>query len=217
MNPNDIIRAQILQWFYDRNNNGTSKYGKKGTAVKTRDVKSGLKNVYNLSQSQVMSNLTYLLDKGWINKTDIEKTIQLDTGTVPSITTWYEISSAGIDKIESTSEFKENARYPGININATGNNIITLGDGNIVNAQYKNLHTELTNLKNSIAKSNLSETEKFNISVDIESLNDQLAKSQPDKTIIGSLWSKIKAAASIGGFAEEIGKIVHLISNLLPN
>ncbi|MFA6302109.1 MAG: hypothetical protein WC627_03135 [Legionella sp.] len=217
MNPNDKIRAQILQWFYDRNNTATSKYGKKGTAVKISDVKSGLKSEYALTQPQVMSNLTYLLDKGWINKTDIEKTVQLESGTIPSITTWYEISAAGIDKIETISEFKENVKYPGININATGNNIVTLGDGNIVNVQYKSLHDELTNLKNSIAKSTLSETDKLNLSVDIESLNDQLAKSQPDKSIIGSLWSKIETAATVGGFADAIGKISFLISSLLPD
>ncbi|MCW8399821.1 hypothetical protein OQJ26_13590 [Legionella sp. PATHC038] len=163
MNPNDKIRSQILQWFYDRNNNATSKYGKMGTSVKISDVKKSLKKEYLLTQSQVMSNLTYLLDKGWINKSDIQKTVQVDSGTVPSTTTWYEISSAGIDKIEDTSEFKENVRYPGINISATGSNIITLGDGNIVNAQYQSLHTELSSLKTSIVNSSLSEAEKFNL------------------------------------------------------
>ena len=43
MNPNDEIRMQILQYFYDRNKNATSQYGKKGSAVKIRDVKKELK------------------------------------------------------------------------------------------------------------------------------------------------------------------------------
>jgi len=76
MNFNDAIRQQILQWFYNRNVNATSQYGKKGSAIKIRDVKKGLKDSFNLTQKQVMSNLTYLIDKGWINKAEIEKTFK---------------------------------------------------------------------------------------------------------------------------------------------
>ncbi len=38
-NPNDKYRTLILQWFYDRNANATSKYGKNGSAVKISDIK----------------------------------------------------------------------------------------------------------------------------------------------------------------------------------
>ncbi len=40
MNPNDLIRKQILQYFYDRNAGATSKMGKKGSSIKISDVKS---------------------------------------------------------------------------------------------------------------------------------------------------------------------------------
>lgn len=182
MNPNDKIRHQILSWFYERNSKATSQYGKKGSAAKISDVKSGLKAAHGLTQQQVMANLTYLIDKDWINKSEIEKTVHVKGGTVPSTVVWYEISSSGIDKIEGESEFKENARYAGININATGTNVITLGDGNVVNAQFADLHTELTNLKNAIATATLEEDRKLDVSVDIESIKDQLAKSQPGST-----------------------------------
>ncbi len=216
MNPNDKIRHQILQWFYERNRNATSQYGKKGSAAKISDVKKGLKETYGLSQQQVMSNLTYLIDKGWINKSEIEKTIQVRGGTVPSPVTWYEISSAGIDKIEGESEFKEGGKYAGINIKATGTNVITLGDGNIVNAEFASLHSELSNLKNVVAQSTLNESQKLDLLVDIESLKDQLVKASPDKTIIGHIWARIQDIATIGGFTDALTKILPLISGLLP-
>lgn len=106
MNPNDQIRRQILQYFYDRNNSATSHYGKKGSAVKISDAKRELKDRYGLTQQQVMSNLTYLIDRKWINKNEIEKTVQVKGGTVPSTVTWYQISALGIEKIEGDSEFK---------------------------------------------------------------------------------------------------------------
>ena len=61
LNPNDDIRRQVLGWFYQRNTNATSQYGKKGSASKISDVKRGLKETHGLSQQQVMSNLTYLI------------------------------------------------------------------------------------------------------------------------------------------------------------
>ncbi|MFU7598193.1 hypothetical protein ACM9VS_05100 [Legionella pneumophila] len=180
MNPNDTIRSQILEWFYDRHLKASSKYGKKGFAIKISEIKKDLKAKFGFTQQQVISNLHYLIDKGWINESEIEKTVQVAGGTIPSKVTWYEISSDGIDKIEAPSEFKDNSRYSGININATGNNVITMGDGNIVNIKYEQLHNELTYLKTLLATSNLPENEKLNISIDIESLKDQLAKENPD-------------------------------------
>jgi hypothetical protein len=66
MNPNDEIRRQILRYFYDRNANATSRMGKKGSAVKISDARRELKEQYGLKQQEVMSNLTYLIDNGWI-------------------------------------------------------------------------------------------------------------------------------------------------------
>jgi hypothetical protein len=55
-NPNDKIRRTILKYFYDRNANAASRFGKKGSAVKISDVKRELKSVHELTQQEVMSN-----------------------------------------------------------------------------------------------------------------------------------------------------------------
>ncbi len=130
-------------------------------------------------------------------------------------TTWYEISSDGIDKIEVESEFQENPRYAGINISATGSNIITMGDGNIINTQFKSLHNELTELKKIVVSSGVSDKEKLDVAADIETLKDQLIKPEPDKTIIGHLWSNIKKVADIVDVSEKIIKIAPLISTII--
>jgi hypothetical protein len=52
--------------------------------------------------------------------------------TVPSTTAYYKITANGIGDI---------------NVNATGANVITLGDGNIVNAAFNDLRMELDELK----------------------------------------------------------------------
>lgn len=207
-----------MQWFYDRNNNATSQHGKKGSAVKISNVKKGLKDDHRLSQQQVVSNLTYLIDKGWINKSEIEKQVRTKSGTtMPSTVTWYEISASGIDKIEGESEFQMNPKYAGVNITADGSNVITVGDGNIVNAQYARLDAALSELKTKAAASKkLDEKQKLDAVVDIETIRDQLAKAEPDKTIIGHLWSRIQDVATIGGFISAVNQVAPLIASVIP-
>ena len=104
----------------------------------------------------------------------------------------------------------------GLNINATGGNIITLGDGNIVNAKYQNLHNELTNLKDAItSSSNISDEEKLNIIADIETIKDQLAKPSPNNTIITQLWNGIEKVVTGYGLVDLITKISPFIASLM--
>lgn len=216
-NPNDEIRRKMLQFFYDRNSSATSRHGKKGSAVKISDLKRELKSRYGLTQQQVVSNLTYLIDRGWVKTFDVEKTVRVRGGTVPSTVTWYEVAAPGIDKIEGESEFQAPDRYPGINITASGNNVITLGDGNVVNVHYKELHQQLDLLKQAVSESDsITEPQKLDIAVDIESLKDQLAKPTPNKTVIGHLWSAVEKSVTLARFIEYVAKVKPLIASLLP-
>ena len=215
MNPNDEIRHQILRYFYERNLNATSRMGKKGSAVKISDAKRELKESYGLKQSQVMSNLTYLIDNGWIKTIDIEKTVKVKGGTIPQTTTFYEITAKGIDKIEGGSQFEPRERFAGININATGQNVITLGDGNVVNAQFADLHSALEELKTAVTESDLPEAEKFDVAIDIESIKDQLAKNEPDKTIVKRIWAGLEKVATVSGVTAAYEKVAELLVPLL--
>lgn len=217
MNPNDAVRKQILQFFYERNASATSARGRKGSAIKISDVKRELKTKCALKQQSVISNLTYLIDRGWVNKYEVQKTVNVPGGTIPSTVIWYQISALGIDKIEGGSEFEPKDRYPGINVHATGTNVITLGDGNVVNAQFSELREQLDNLKSQITSSPvLAEKQKLDIAVDIESMKDQLAKECPDKTILSHLWSGVNRVAAVAGVVDAAQKVWPLIRPLLP-
>lgn len=216
MNPNDIIRQQILQYFYNRNSCATSRMGKKGSAVKISDVKRELKEIYGLKQQQIMANLTYLIDNNWIKTIDIEKTVRVKGGTIPQVTTFYEITATGIDKIEGGSQFEPKERYAGINITSMGNNIITLGDGNVINSSFSDLHNALDELKEAITKNqDLDEAQKLDLAVDIESIKDQLAKIEPNKNIISQLWSGLGKIAILSGVNQAFQRVLPLMQSLL--
>ena len=136
--------------------------------------------------------------------------------TVPSIVTYYEIAAKGIDHLEGGSEFQPRERYPGINIHATGSNVITLGDGNVVRAEFRQLFNSLTELKQAVPDSDqLSEEEKLNLAVDIESLRDQLAKASPDKGVVRELWSGIEKAAAVAGLTQFAAAVAPHIAELI--
>ena len=216
MNPNDQKRKNILQYFYNRNINATSKYGKKGSATKISSARKELKEIYELKQTEVVSNLNYLIDQGWIKEIVIEKHIERNGITIPSKVTWYEISADGIDKIEGESEFQQTDRFAGININATGENVITLGDGNYVNVHYQELHNELNNLKEEIKRrSEFTETQKLELVADIETIKDQLIKSNPDKSIISKIWGAIEKVVTAAHLIEILTKVSPLITSLI--
>lgn len=219
MNPNDSIRKQILAYFYDRWKNATSIRGKRGAAVKISDVKRELKELNGLKQQEVMSNLTYLIDNGWINEEHVEKTVNVKGGTIPQVTNYYRISAKGTDKVEGGSLFEPKERYPNININAVGNkNIITTGDGNVLNTEFNELHDALDELKNSISRSHdIKEREKLNYAADIESIKDQLAKPDPNKSVIATLWNGLEKVAVLSSVVNAYNQALTFIQSLSTN
>lgn len=212
---NDDIRGLMLRYFYDRNRNATSSMGKKGSAVKISDIKADLKAQHQLTQQEVQSNLTYLISQGWVEEKEVQKQIQAKGGTViPSATKYYQISAAGIDKIEGPGEFTM-PKFQGINIHATGQNIITLGDGNQINSEFTDLGHALVELRNTITQSAVREDEKMSFVADIDTIESQLAKPKPNRTIIAAAWEAVRGAAAINGCTALVGKVAGLIAGFL--
>lgn len=203
-----------MQYFYDRNQNATSARGKKGFAVKISDIRKELKASYDLSQQVVMSNLNYLISQGWVDEITIEKSVPLRTGTVvPQSTSFYKITAAGIDKIEGPGEFTTD-KFKGIRIEATGQNIITVGDGNQVNAKFQDAASALVELKEALlASRTVSEARKLDLVSDIDTIQSQLAKETPSRSIISAAWDTLR---KLGGIAELVEKIASAAGSLGP-
>jgi hypothetical protein len=209
------VREVLLRYFYDRNRNATSSRGKKGSAVKISDVKRELKAQAGLTQQEVQSNLTYLLSQGWVEEMSVEKEFRTQGGTVmPSVTAFFQITAAGIDKIEGPGEFTM-PKFHGIKIEATGHNIITLGDGNQINAQFGDLGKALAELREGITKSQAPEADKMSWVADIETVQSQLAKPAPNCGIIAAAWQAIKGAAVIAECIPLVERVHGLIAPLL--
>jgi len=209
---NNEIRRIMLRYFYDRNQTATSARGKRGYAVKISDIRKELKASHNLSQQEVMSNLNYLLSQGWVEEDKVEKSVPLRTGTVvPQSTSFYKITAPGIDKIEGPGEFTMD-KFKGIKIDAIGRNIITVGDGNQVNAKFEDAAAALVDLKHALLESTaISETQKLDVVADIDSIQSQLAKEKPNRTVIQGAWEAVKKLDTVLGLADKVGKVAALL------
>jgi hypothetical protein len=132
------------------------------------------------------------------------------------VVTFYEIGAPGIERIEGDSDFQQPERFAGINIQASGSNVITLGDGNVVNVEYKQLFQDLIGLRQAIAGSErLPDADKLDVVVDIDSLSDQLAKRQPDREVVAPLWTRIARAADLAGLGQVAASAGQAIAQLV--
>lgn len=212
---NNEIRGILLTYFYDRNRNATSDKGKKGSAVRISDVKSELKASHALSQSEVQSNLTYLISMGWVEADTITKSFETNRGVkIPSETNYYRITAQGIDKIEGEGEYTMD-KFHGIKIEATGQNIITVGDGNQINAAFGDLGEGLAELKEAVTASDIPEEQKLSYVADIDTIQNQLAKPEPNRTIVKAAWESVKGIATINSCVTLFQRVGELIGPFL--
>jgi hypothetical protein len=213
----DEIRRLMLHYFYERNQKATSIRSKRsGAAVTISVLRAGLKESHGLTRQQVISNLTYLISQGWVEEKPLAKSFSTPKGgVVPAVTSYYIITAAGIDKMGGPSEFMRD-RFQGIRIQATGQNIITIGDGNQVEARFREVGEALAHLGDAIkASPTIDEAKKLDLVADINSMQDQLAKTQPNKGVLRTLWEGLQTAVQGAGLFEAVSKVAGLIRPLL--
>jgi|SRR6266446_4535640 len=214
---NDEVREIILRYLFDRNCNATSRRGKtSGAAVTISVMRAELKASHGLTVQQIHSNLTYLESQGWVEDQPLAKSFTTKRGgVIPAVTNYYIITAAGIDRIGGPSMFTRD-RFEGIRIEATGQNIITLGDGNQVNARFQALGESLSELREAIkAADTLDETQKLALVVDVDTLQTQLASPTPNRDLVSRLWEGINRTASVAGLADAAVKVDVLIAGLI--
>ena len=206
------LREIILTFLYNRNKNASSRMGKNGSYVRVSDLKSELKATHGLKQAEVISNLNYLISQDWVEEKIVSKNFVTKQGhSIPSETEFYCITADGIDRLDGPSPFT-NDKFSGIRIEATGQNIITLGDGNQINVKFREAAEALLELKNGVkAENGLDEETKLEIVSDIETIQGQLAKPLPNKSVIETMWSGIEKAAAVGTLADLAHKIAPFI------
>jgi len=67
---------------------------------------------------------------------------------------------------------------------------MVIGDENVVNTSFTELFEALDELKKQVSQAKkLSDEQKLILASDIDSINNQIAKPEPDKQIVARLWA----------------------------
>jgi hypothetical protein len=207
------VRRTLLDYFYNRNHNAKSaRSDKTGVAAKISVVRKELKESHDLTQTEIRRNLTYLISQGWVEEEQITKKVRLPSGMlIDQATSYYKITAAGIDKVDGPGEFTMD-KFKGIKIESSGQNIITVGDGNQVNASFSKLADALAEFKEAAkASPSASEAQKMEIVADVDSIQSQLAKPAPNKGIIDQIWDGIGKGATLIGLAAKYAKVSEVL------
>ena len=86
----------------------------------------------------------------------------------------------------------------------------------VVNTQYLDLYRRLSLLSEAVRNSGqLTDKEKLEYVMEIETIKDQLAKPSPDKNIIKLAWEKLKPLATISGIMTFFKQVAEIIGGLL--
>lgn len=211
-NPRDIARDFILRHLYFIHESARSP---KTAGLKITELARALKPE-GFKLQEVASNLDYLVQKGWVREMIETRTFTTPRGTTQQAEKRsYKISDSGIDRLEAASMYQRSPATAHINIsNIQG--VTVVGDGNVVNTSFADLSRALSDTKQAVlAEPHVSENLKLETISDIGSLQAQLQKPKPDKSVIQRLWSSIEKTAAVGGAIEFLYKAAELIQPLL--
>ena len=95
---------------------------------------------------------------------------------------------------------------------ATGQNIITVGDGNQINAKFGELGQALADFEKPSRSRGAGGGQDEQPVADIETIQSQLAKPEPNRNIISAAWDSLKAADVIDGCVSLVGRVALLVA-----
>ena len=214
---NDDIRDLVLQYLYERHSDATSARGKRGAAVKISDLKRAMKERHQLRPQAVLSNLFYLISQGWVSEQFHQRVVPVNNGRqIPSTTTYYAITALGVDRIEGPGEYTPRSHLQGIQIHASGQSIVTVGDGNQVNAKYELVGQSFAHLAEAIKHADeLSPARQIDAIADVQTIQSQLSRSTPQKEIIRSAWDSLQSLSTMASLANAMLSAAKTLSTLL--
>ncbi|MCX6705703.1 MAG: hypothetical protein NTV24_01180 [Candidatus Woesebacteria bacterium] len=208
----DEVRKKILELLDLRRKKARSLLSIQQTIT---DIKKGLRE-YNISQSEVVTNLDYLVQNGWVKEEKESRTFKSPRGfEFPSETRKYRLSDVGIKYIEGGSTFDTSNSFNGINITNMGG-ITVVGNSNIVQNEYLDIFRVLDQLENEVKLTDkIDDQKKLSTISDIRAIKSQLSKPIPDVNIVKAAIAGISFLGSIDGIISLYQKVEPLLKSLI--
>jgi len=187
-------------------------------------IERGVRKVgHKASDKQVMQAVDYLKAAGMLKRTQETKTVKIPVSrygikgsSFKHTNYWYTLTVKAIDKLEGETEYSSKPFVPfqTIHIN-TSNAPVIVGSNNLVSNNIT-IFNQLDELQQVISETaDIDVEERQNAASDIESIKQQLAKPNPNKSVMDLLWQNISRVADIAGasaLAIQIAKAIAAIT-----
>jgi len=208
----DEIRESVLRLL---NETYRRARGRNSQSLPISTIKRELKGI-GYQDREIVGALTFLVDTGWVKVELNEKRFFINGRLTTSNQIRYRISDVGIMHFSGPSRFTSSSHYQGINItNIQG--ITVVGHNNLVQVRFRDLFESLEHLGQEIrANASISDHDKIECLSDLQTIQSQLSKANPDKGIIKASWGYLSnKIAGIPQFASILGMIVTLTKEIL--
>lgn len=205
------VREAILAYMFDEH--------RKSRAVnpgrrKISEIKAAMRT-QGFTPQEIVRNLDYLVQTGWIVREEERYPVMSGRRPVMATQPYFKISDKGINHIAGPSKFQKIERYEGINVSAVGS-VVVVGGNNVVNASYTELYGSLGILGEAIkASDKLTNEQKLNAQAEIETIKNQLVKSEPDRTTLQRAWDALRTVATLEGVAAAATRVYGFLRPLL--
>lgn len=200
MAEEDLIRKKILEALHRIHKSARSRNSQLvGIRDLAREVK---KDFSDLRENGVAANVSFLVQNGYVEEIPVENFYAKSKFGNSKPSYKYRLSREGLAYFEHGSMFDRSSVFAGIgDITGNGNNII-IGNQNsitsITNAQYSDGHKLAEDLRRRVnALGELSDDQKIAVQSDLETIKSQLAKQQPDASILQKAKDNIAFLADI--------------------
>ncbi len=209
---NDEVRRKILEFLDQKRKSARSLKSVQATVT---DIKKGLKK-FDISQSEVVTNLDYLVQNGWVKEEIEKRTYTTPKGfDVPSETRRYRLSDTGIKYIEGESVFDTSSSFNGINITNLGG-ITVVGNNNAIRNEYLDVFKTLDQLENEVKLTDkIDDQKKLEAVSDIRTIKNQLSKPKPNTEILKAAISAISFLGSVEGLIQLYQRIEPMLLKLI--
>lgn len=183
---------------------------------------------FQIDEKQVNQAVDYLTSAKMIKQAKETKTVKMAVSSSfsrfrPSNSSfkhtdfYYTLNHRAIDELEGETEYSKKPFAPLQNVTVnTTNAPVIFGSNNIV-SNHVQLFSQLDELQQKISDSKkLSVEDRQDAASDIESVKQQLAKPNPNHSVINTLWAGIGKAADLAGassLAIEIAKGISALSD----
>lgn len=192
---NDEFRLRILKLLYDeRVKSGTRK---RYLWIKLR---AKIRSELDFTPAETTHNLDYLIQNGFIEK-ETEPYTGPRSRTFGTERELYSLSAKAIDLFEGESLFSSKPLIQEIVV-AGNQNIVQVGPNSYAYVQYQNLQSALNELLQGVILSEeLSSEQKVSAISDLKSIQAQLMKPEPDKSLMNRLKESLSWLANIAGIS----------------